>query len=153
MAGLRVGGGSNDSRLTGTNVEIGSGNASNDMFFRFDFEDSGSSRYARFRPPTSADNYVIGGSNTPFHSIYSWRINRLRFTNLSGNTEIRYDNGGTNGAGFRFTETDVYFVRGGLFSIKQAVDRADSAYNSINASNGLREQIRSLAARVSALER
>ncbi|RPF54727.1 phage tail spike protein [Abyssicoccus albus] len=153
FAGLRIGGGSNDARLTGTNVEIGSGNEPNDMYFKFDFENSDSSRYARFRPPSSADNYVLGGSNTPFHSIYSWRINRLRFTNLSGDTELRFDNGDTTGAGFRFTRNDVYFVRGGLFSIKQTINRAESAYDSINASNGLREQIRSLATRVSALER
>ena len=152
FAGLRVGGGSNDSRLTGTNVEVGHGNDSDDMYFRFDFESSRTSRFARFRPPTSSDNYVLGGDNTPFHSVYTWRLNRLRFTNLSGNTEMRYDDGGTNGAGFRFTKTDVYFLRGGLWSLKEVADKSLDAYNSINASNGLREQIRSLALRVSKLE-
>ena len=152
FAGLRVGGGSNDSRLTGTNVEVGHGNDNDDMYFRFDFEGSRTSRFARLRPPTSSDNYVLGGASTPFHSVYTWRLNRLRFTNLSGHTEMRYDNGGTNGAGFRFTETDVYFLRGGMWSLKEVADKSLDAYNSINASNGLREQIKNLAYRVSKLE-
>lgn len=149
FAGLTVGGGANSARLTGGQVYLGGGNSSSDMAFEVDFTTSLSNRYAYLKPPTSADNYVLGRSNTPFHSVWTWRINSLRFTNLNGHTEIRYDNGSTNGAGFRFTETDVYFVRGGLFSIKEAVSRAEANQKSIS---NLIDQIRSLANRVYNLE-
>src|SRR5699024_5410931 len=111
-----------------------------------------SNRYAYFKPSNNIDNFILGSSNLWFHSMYTWRLNGLRFYNPSGNVKMGYDNGQGTGASWRFYEDDIWFDRGGTWSMKQVISRANSAHDSINSSNGLLSQIRSLASRVYALE-
>lgn len=151
FAGMKLGG--NKTVLAGTKVLVASGgDESRDQFFEFDFTTSLSNRYAYFKPSNASDNFVIGSQNVWFHSMYTWRLNGLRFYNPSGNIKMGYDNGSGTGASWRFFEDDIWFDRGGTWSVKQAITRANDAYESINASNGLQAQIRSLAQRVSQLE-
>ena len=152
FAGLKLGG--NNAALAGSKVLIGSGgNDRKDQFFEFDFTTSLSNRYAYFKPSNTSDNFVIGSSDRWFHSMYTWRLNGLRFYNPSGNIKMGYDNGSGTGASLRFYEDDIWFDRGGTFSLKRTITRANDAYDSINNSNGILAQIRSLASRVYALER
>lgn len=151
FSGLKLSG--NNSTIAGSKVLVGSGgNISQDQFFEFDFTTSLSNRYAYFKPSNNIDNFILGSSNLWFHSMYTWRLNGLRFYNPSGNVKMGYDNGQGTGASWRFYEDDIWFDRGGTWSMKQVISRANSAHDSINSSNGLLSQIRSLASRVYALE-
>ena len=151
FAGIKLGG--NNATVAGSKVLIGSGgDDGRDQFFEFDFTTSLSNRYAYFKPSNTSDNFVIGTNTGRFHSMYTWRLNGLRFFNPSGYIKMGYDNGSGDGASLRFYEDDIWFDRGGTFSLKRTITRADNNHNSINAENGILTQLKNLAYRVSVLE-
>ncbi|PTJ72022.1 hypothetical protein BUZ56_07380 [Staphylococcus hyicus] len=155
FAGIRVIGDTNRTDLSGDRVTITEGAQGDALGVRFNFESALNSRAMVLEPLQSytSDKFYIGGQDNWFDAVMTHQVSGLRFLRFNThNVKLYRDGASSDAAAFTFEEDDIYFVRGGVWSMKEVADKALKSYNDINGSNGILDYQRGLAGRISRLE-